>query len=317
MTSVPYFSADEVRAALPMPKAIAVMREAFRAMGEGRVTMPVRIPINTPGGVTFFMPGYIANDNGGQLAQKIVSVYRGNRERGLPVIHALITVIDTQTGAPKAILDGTFLTALRTGAVSGLATDYLAQRDARLLTIIGAGGQAEAQIAAVCAVRPIDEVRIISRSSSAAALALKLSAADHTRRYIDATGDREAAIRAADVIVTSTGSTEPLFNGAWVKPGAHVNAIGAYRHDMREIDATLLHRADVYVDQRDAALAEAGDLLIPHEAGEWSLDLVKGELSDLVLGRVPVDVTHVTVFKSCGLAVEDIAAASAVVDALT
>lgn len=316
MTSIPYISAAEVRSALPMAKAIDVMHDAFRALGEGRVSMPQRIPINTPGGVTFFMPGYVATDDGGQLAQKIVSVYGGNRSAGLPVIHALVTVLDPRTGAPKAILDGTYLTALRTGAVSGLATRYLARHDTHVLTIIGAGGQAASQIEAVCAVRPIQTVNIISRGDSAATLAARLSATDPSRRYVAANATREAALRVADVIVTSTASTSPLFDGAWVKEGAHVNAIGAYRPDMCEVDASLLRRSAVYVDQRAAALEEAGDLLIPSASGEWSMDSVRGDLAELVLGRVTADPQRTTLFKSCGLAVEDIAAAAAIVAAL-
>jgi ornithine cyclodeaminase len=315
MTQIPYLSADDVRAALPMPAAIAAMREAFVALGQGRVTMPVRIPINTRAGVTLFMPAFIDDGAAGQLGQKIVSVYPGNRTRGLPVINAIVTVVDTTTGRPCAILDGVYLTALRTGAVTGLATDLLAQDHASVLTLIGAGGQARCQIEAVCAVRPIKTVNIVSRGVSAAVLAAELQAADPSRRYLDATGAREAAVRAADVIVTSTGSCVPLFDGAWVGDGAHVNAIGAYRHDMREVDAVLLNRADVYVDQRDAALAEAGDLLIPDAAGEWPLSAVRGELSDLLLGRVAADRSRLTFFKSCGLAVEDIAAASAIMRA--
>lgn len=330
MSTIPYYTADDVRRALPMPRAIEVMRAAFCALGEGRVTMPVRIPLNVPDGVTLFMPAYIAPEDGaaqnaaaggapvkGQLGMKLVSVFTKNPARGLPVIHALVTVVDDQTGAPIALIDGTYLTRLRTGAVSGLATDFLAQPGAQVLTIIGAGGQAACQIEAVCAVRPITTVNIVSRGESAAQLAATLGAQDAGRRYHAVNNDLEGAIRAADVIVTSTGSRAPLFDGRWVKHGAHVNAIGAYRSDMREVGPELLNRADVYVDQRDAALEEAGDLLIPHGTGEWSMDAIKGELADLVLGRVVADRARTTFFKSCGLAVEDIAAAAAIVSALT
>jgi ornithine cyclodeaminase len=315
LSSIPYITADEVRAALPMPQAIEVMRTAFAALGQGRVTMPVRTGVRTPGGVSFFMPGYIADESGvgaGALAQKIVSVYPGNASRGLPVINALVTVLDAQTGAPRALIEGTYLTALRTGAVTGLATDLLAAPDAKELVIFGAGGQAEMQVRAVCAVRPIERVRIISRSNSTQMLIDRLTPGDPFRIFEDARGDVEAAVRGADVIVTVTGSTEPLFDGAWVRDGAHVNAVGAYRPDMREVDAALLNRAAVVVDQREAALHEAGDLLIPAAQGEWLLDRIAAELADLVLGRVHVDRAHITLFKSCGLALEDIAAAQAV-----
>ncbi len=187
MNTLPFYTVDDIKRALPMPRAIEAMRAAFRALGEGRVTMPVRLPINTPHGVTLFMPAFIDDGASGQLGQKIVSVYAGNRAKGMPVIHALVTVVDATTGVPTALLDGTYLTALRTGAVSGLATDYLATSDASVLTIIGAGGQAECQIAAVCAVRPITRVNIISRGASAQALVNRLAAADPTRAYAVAT----------------------------------------------------------------------------------------------------------------------------------
>lgn len=318
LSNIPYITADEVGAALPMPQAIEVMRAAFAALGQGRVIMPVRTGVRTPGGISFFMPGYIADESAasgvgaGALAQKIVSVYPGNVSRGLPVINALVTVLDAQTGAPRALIEGTYLTALRTGAVTGLATDLLAAPDAKELVIFGAGGQAEMQVRAVCAVRPIERVRIISRSNSTQMLIDRLTPGDPFRIFEDARGDVEAAVRGADVIVTVTGSTEPLFDGAWVRDGAHVNAVGAYRPDMREVDAALLNRAAVVVDQREAALHEAGDLLIPAAQGEWSLDRIAAELADLVLGRVHVDRAHITLFKSCGLALEDIAAAQAV-----
>jgi ornithine cyclodeaminase len=320
MPTLPFYTAEDIRRALPMPAAIDAMRAAFRALGQGRVTMPVRLPIDTQNGVTLFMPAFIddgADGGSGQLGQKIVSVYAGNRARGLPVIHALVTVVDAVTGQPKALLDGTYLTALRTGAVSGLATDLLARVDPRVLTIIGAGAQAPCQIEGVLAARPsITTVNIVSRGDSADALATALRANDARRDYVMANDTREQAVRAADIIVTSTGSREPLFDGSWVADGAHVNAIGAYRHDMREVDGALLSRSEVYVDQRAAAFEEAGDLLIADHAGEWSLSQVRGELSDLVLGRVAVDRSRLTFFKSCGLAVEDIAAAHAVVKAI-
>jgi alanine dehydrogenase len=309
----PYLTEVDIRHVLPMPAAIEAMRDAFAALGEGRVSMPVRLPVNTPHGVSLFMPASIAGRDGqpGQFGQKTVSVFAGNRERGLPVIHALVTLIDDVTGVPVALLDGTYLTALRTGAVSGLATDLLAKPDAAVMTMVGAGGQARTQIEAVCAVRPITRVNIVSRGNSAFALAAQLALADPSRQYVAMNGMLPEAIGMADVIATATQSTEPLFGAAWVKPGAHINAVGAYRHDMREIGADLLRTADVYVDDRSAALAEAGDLLVPHERGEWSLSDVRGALADLVLSQVVVNRGKTTVFKSCGLAIEDVAAAAA------
>jgi ornithine cyclodeaminase/alanine dehydrogenase-like protein (mu-crystallin family) len=304
-------SAADVRRALPMPAAIEAMRGAFLALDQGQVEMPVRLGLPVPEGIALFMPAFVASSGG--LGQKVVSVFGNNARHGLPTIHAIVTLLDAETGEPRALLEGTYLTALRTGAVSGLATDLLARDDARVLTIFGAGAQARAQIEAVCTARPIEEVRIISRGDSARSLAEQLQHEDPKRRYT-AARDPEEAVRAAGVIVTATSSATPVFDGEWVQPGTHVNAVGSYRPDMQEVDVTLLQRALVVVDQREAVLEEAGDLIVSLQAGEWSLDQLYGELGALVSGRLPVppEPQRITYFKSCGLAVEDVAAAQAV-----
>jgi ornithine cyclodeaminase/alanine dehydrogenase-like protein (mu-crystallin family) len=304
-------SAADVQRALPMPAAIEAMRGAFRALDQGEVVMPVRLGLPVPEGIALFMPAFIASSGG--LGQKMVSVFGNNARRELPMIHAIVTLFDAETGEPRALLEGTYLTALRTGAVSGLATDVLAREDARVLTIFGAGGQARAQIEAVCATRPIEEIHLVSLGDSARRLAEQLQEEDPARRY-SATRDREAVVRSADVIVTATSSATPVFDGAWVQPGTHVNAVGSYRPDMQEVDATLLRRALVIVDQREAALEEAGDLLVPMQAGEWAIEQLYGELGALVSGSltIPPGPERITYFKSCGLAMEDVAAAQAV-----
>jgi ornithine cyclodeaminase len=307
-------SAEEVRRALPMRAAIEAMRGAFRALHAGEVVMPVRFGLPTPDGITIFMPAFVRTTGG--LGQKVVSVYAGNPARGLPTIHALVTVYDPTTGQPRAVIEGTYLTALRTGAVTGLATELLAREEVRVLTVFGAGGQAPLQIEAVCTVRRIEEVRIVSRGPSARELAERLQREDTTRRYL-AVEDAETAVRDADIIVTVTTSERPVFDGAWVKPGAHVNGVGSYRPEMQEVDAALLQRALVVVDQREAALEEAGDLLVPMARGEWSFEQVYTELGALVTGEAkrPTDPAQITYFKSCGLAVEDVAAAQALLTA--
>lgn len=273
--------------------------------------MPVRLGLPTPDGLMLFMPALDGTTGG--MGQKVVSVFGGNAARGLPTIYALVTLYDASTGEPRALLEGSALTALRTGAVTGLATDLLARPDAQVLTLFGAGAQAPTQIEAVCAVRPIKEVFIVGRGASAEALAERLQADDPTRRYV-ATATREEAVRAAQVIVTVTTSRTPVFEGAWVEPGTHVNAVGSYRPDMQEVDATLLRRALVVVDQRAAALEEAGDLLMPLARGEWDLSGLYADLGEVVAGAValPADPQRISYFKSCGLAIEDVAAAQAV-----
>lgn len=314
---LPYYTADDIRAALPMTRAIEVMRQAFVALHAGQVTMPVRLGMPTPDGLSLFMPAHIAAgpELRASLGQKVVHIFTGNSARGLPTIHALVTLFKAETGEPRALLEGTFLTALRTGAVTGLATQLLANPNAHNLAIFGAGGQAALQIEAVCAVREIREVRIVSRGPGAATLAKQLQSRDQTRAYVSATGLAEQTAQWADVIVTSTTSSEPVLFGNWLKPGTHINAIGAYTPRMREVDTNLLNRAQVFVDNRDAALHEAGDLLIPIAAGEWHAKQIIADLGELASGArsVAYDPTRITFFKSNGLAVEDIAAASAVV----
>lgn len=307
-------SGEDVRRGLPMGAAIEAMRGAFRALHAGQVVMPVRFGLPTPDGTTIFMPAFIPATGG--LGQKVVSVYGGNAARGLPTIHALVTVFDATTGEPRAVMEGSYLTALRTGAVTGLATELLARKEARVLTVFGAGAQAPLQIEAVCAVRPIEEVRIVSRGASAARLAEQLQSEDGGRRYM-AEADAEAAVRAADVIVTVTTSERPVFDGAWVQPGTHVNGVGSYRPAMQEVDATLLQRALVVVDQRAAAMEEAGELIMAVERGEWRWEQVWAELGALATGAAsrPDDPVQITYFKSCGLAVEDVAAAQALLTA--
>lgn len=309
-----YLSGDDVARALPMPRAIAVMREAFRALGEGRVAMPVRIGLHTPRGVTLFMP---AHAEGVGLGQKTVSVFSANSEHGLPAIHALVTLFSPESGEPIAVMEGTRLTRIRTGAVTGLACDLLAAPDASVLTLFGAGGQAESQIEAVCSVRPIREVRILSRGRSADHLADRLAALDASRTYVSVDlSRRRHAVEDAEIMVTATTSHEPLMSGAWVRPGAFVAAIGAYRPDMREVDALLLNRSRVFVDQVEAAMAEAGDLLIPMARGEWTREQLTCDLGALVCGHPEArhDSDGVAFFKSCGLAVEDVCAGAAVLD---
>lgn len=304
-------SANDVRQALPMADAIEAMRGAFRALHDKEVSMPVRLALPTPAGIMLFMPAFNAGTGG--LGQKVVSVFGKNPERGLPTIHALVTMYDATTGLPLALLEGTYLTALRTAAVTGLGTDVLARQDSRVLTIFGAGAAAATQIEAVCTVRPIEQVWIISRSDSAQKLAVQLQQADPTRTY-QATTDREAATRAADVIITATSSFTPVFDGSWVEPGTHVNAVGSFRPDMQEIDSTLIKRAIVVVDEKEGALEEAGDLLVPMSKGEWEFGQLYAELSELVAGAVaiPQEEGQITYFKSCGLAIEDVAAGQAI-----
>lgn len=303
-------SANDVKQALPMAAAIEAMRGAFQALHHGKVVMPVRVGVNSQQGVTLIMPAF---DGGRGLGQKAVSVYGGNPAKGVPTIHALVTLFDAETGVPIAILEGTYLTRLRTGAVTGLAVDLLAKPDAKVLTIFGAGATAEGQIEGVLTARAIEQVNIVSRGSSASRLAERLQSEDGARRYM-AGRVREAAVREADIIVAATTSTTPVFEAEWVQAGTLVCGVGSYRPDMQEVPPGVIEQAAVVVDQREAAEEEAGDLLQPIAQGRWRWERLYAELGAVAAGAVSIPTTDLIYFKSCGLAIEDVAAGLAVLD---
>ncbi len=302
------FDAAATRAAIPMGELIDAVEAAYRDVAGGRDRSPLRSHAALEGGDLLVMPGIREGAAGSSL--KVVTVMPGNVDRGLPTIHAIVLWIDGATGEPRAAFDGATVTAMRTGAASGVATLLLARPDAHVLGLFGAGAQAAWQVTAVCAVRPIDEVRVYARDESrrsafAATLADDLEPAVAVRAMSDA----EAAVRGADVICAVTTATSPVFDAAWLEPGAHVNGIGAYRADMVELPPALFGRATVVaVDERRAALAEAGDILAAIDAGllDASRLVEIGTIRrDWVAGRDP---EAITAFKSVGLAAQDLAA---------
>jgi len=309
-------SRADVRRALPMRQAIEAMKRAFAQLSTGQADVPLRVPlqVNRHNGVTLFMPAYLAADD--QMAIKIVSVFNDNPAKGLPLIHALVVVVDATTGIPAAVMDGTYLTALRTGAASGAATDLLARQDARTAAIFGAGAQARTQLEAVCAVRPIREAWVYDVAPQQAA-----AYADEMSRYLSlpvrVAGTPAEAVHQADVICTATTSSSPVFDDADVRPGTHVNAVGAYTPHMQEVPVETVLRARVVIDHHEASLAEAGDLLIPLQRGLMTQAHIYAELGEIAAGRKPGRATpeEITLFKSVGVAVQDVAAASAVLEA--
>ncbi len=298
-------SRHDVEQVLTMPDAIAAVADAFRQLAAGAVTMPQRLatPVTPYNGIHLAMPAFVAGEPGA-LAIKVVTVFNDNPQRGEPTIQGVVLVHDPQTGKPLALMDAEHLTAMRTGAASGVATQHLARPDAATATIFGAGAQAITQLEALCAVRPIRRAFVFSREG-ADAYAARMS----TRLGIPVTvtTDTRAAVEAADVICTATNSTTPLFDGAWLRPGAHINAIGAYQRTMRELDTTTMLRSRVFVDGRQAALAEAGEIMIPYATGDYTPEQVAGEIGDVLLGRIAGRTTpeEITVFKTVGMAVQD------------
>ena len=309
-------SCEDVRRALPMRQAIEAMKGAFAQLSTGQADVPLRVALNVPRhhGVTLFMPAYLADDD--QMAIKIVSVFDDNPAQGLPLIHALVVVVDATTGRPAAVMDGTYLTALRTGAASGAATDLLAREETHVVAVFGAGAQGRTQLQAVCAVRPIQEAWIHDVAPErAAAYAAEMS--QQLSLPVRVAETPAEAVRQADVICTATTSTRPVFTDADVRAGTHVNAIGAYTPQMQEIPAETVLRAKVVIDHRKASLAEAGDLLSPLRQGLMTEDHIYAELGEIAAGLKPgrTSPEEVTLFKSVGVAVQDVAAASAVLEA--
>jgi ornithine cyclodeaminase/alanine dehydrogenase-like protein (mu-crystallin family) len=297
-----HLDAAALREALPWPVAIAALEEAFRT--EDPAAVPQRSHLDVPGGELLLMPAHGAAG----LGVKLVTLAPGNPGRGLPFIHGVYVLFDRDGLVPEAVLDGTALTAIRTAAVSALATDRLARADASRLVVFGAGAQARVHALAMRAVRPIEHVAVVGRTPErAAALVEELRA-----EGLDAEVAGPEAVADADVVCTCTPSATPLFDGAMLADGAHVNAIGAYRADLRELDdATLARAARVVVETRAAALKEAGDIVQAVAAGA----IAAAELVEL---RAVLDGTRgrgadgdVTVFKSVGLALEDLAVARA------
>ena len=309
-------SGKEVRQALPMRQAIEAMKSAFAQLSAGQADVPLRVALDVDrhNGVTLFMPGYLSGDD--QMAVKIVSVFDDNPAKGIPLIHALVVVVDATTGAPLAVMDGTYLTALRTGAASGAATDLLARQDARTVAIFGAGAQGRTQLEAVCAARSIEEAWVYDALEEQA----ETYAAEMSERLalpVRVAETASEAARQADVICTATTSCTPVFDDGDVRPGTHINGVGAYTPQMQEVPAETVLRARVVIDHHEASLAEAGDLLIPMGQGLMTEDHIYAELGEIAAGRKVGRETEgeITFFKSVGVAVQDVAAAGAVLDA--
>jgi ornithine cyclodeaminase/alanine dehydrogenase-like protein (mu-crystallin family) len=306
-------SADEIRQLVPMDRAIQLMKQVFIAYSDGATISPLRTPVNMPdgSGVVLFMPAFVPSTESGPAATgaKIVSVFTGNRDLGLPTINAIVVVVDPATGVPTGILEGASVTALRTGAVSGAATDLLARADAHNLAIMGAGAQAVTQAAAVCAARDIQQIRVFDLSQAMLeTFAERLSSWDvEAAGKVRIASTAREAVEAADVICTATTATKPVFQDDWLKPGVHINGIGAYTPEMQEIPDATMARALIVLDAVDAALHEAGDLIQAIGRGAITQDAVRIELGSIASGksRGRSSDTQVTFFKSVGNAIQD------------
>lgn len=298
-------TAEDVKAALPMDRAIEAVRSAFGQFSAGQAKVPLRSRFHTDKGVTLIMPAHLKQT--GEFALKVVSVYGKNPAKGLPTVAATVLVLDPETGRPLSFMDGDSLTALRTGAGGGLAADLLARKDAHRAVLFGAGVQARTQLLAAMTVRTLDEVTILDPVPAAAErLAAEVSSWDGAPA-VNLGADPAEAVAAADIIMAATTTTTPLFDGNLLKPGTHVTGVGSFTPDMQEIDAATVKRARVIVDSREACQAEAGDI-VKAEA------VIDAEIGDIVNGTCPgrENDTEITFFKSVGVACQDAAAAAAV-----
>jgi thiomorpholine-carboxylate dehydrogenase len=285
---------EQVRQHLRMADLIPAMEKALIDFSAGRVSQPIRsiISINPPGGFLGVMPALTPDG----LGLKAVTFYPSNAERGIPTHMATIFLVDPQTGTPLAIMDGRFITEMRTAAVSAAATRLLASPDAKILAILGSGVQARSHVEALRLVRSFEEIRVWSPTF------------EHAKQFAKEIGgtalSAEQAVRGADVVVTVTSSKTPVLMGAWLKTGCHVNAIGACRPDWRELDDEAMSNV-VFVDSRDGAMKESGDVIL-------SSARIYAELGEALAGKVSSRAGETTIFKSLGMAVEDVVAATLV-----
>ena len=302
-------SGGEVRRLVPMTDAIAAVRAAFVLTSQGRCELPMRVGFHDAS--LLVMLAEVAGSSGS--AVKLVTINPDNRDRGLPTIQSVVLWFDRATGVSQLLLDGTTVTALRTGAASGVATDLLARKEASVLALIGAGAQAMDQVLAVIAVRPIAEIRVMSRRrASADEFCDRLAGFVDLGVTVTSVADADTAVEGADVICCATPSTTALFRNQSVKDEAHINAIGAFRPSMCELPADLLQRASVIaVDQVKAALEEAGDLLQAIESRDITKDALV-EIGALLIAGAGERYSGPTVFKSVGIASQDWAIADLV-----
>lgn len=305
----------DIKKVFTMDDAIQADKDALAIYSRHEADIPLRtrLEVGDHEGVSLFMPGYVAGANA--LGAKILSVYPNNILKGLPALPATMILMNETTGEVCAIIDGTYLTKLRTGAVAGAGTDLLSRKDAEIFALIGAGGQAETQVEAILTVRNIREVRVFDRVEARATALVSRMTEDFAGKFptIFVQVDHpDAAVQGADIITCVTSSKTPVFDGRLVKEGAHINGIGSYTPDMQEIDEyTILNADKVYVDTRDGVLSESGDFISLMQKNKFSARDVTGELGEIILGQAPARASdeEITLFKSVGTGVLDLVTA--------
>ncbi|MEX2178878.1 MAG: ornithine cyclodeaminase family protein [Gemmatimonadaceae bacterium] len=307
----------DVEALLPMPKCIELMEDALESLARGEVVLPLRPVLRIPDTSNLFamMPAY--SSELGAIAAKLITVYPGNHDTGRSSHQGAVLLFNGEHGSLLAVMDAVAITAIRTAAVSGVATRLLAREETSTLAILGSGTQARSHVDAMLAVRPFKQVMVWSRDiNHARALAAELTVRHDVS--VDVANEPAAAVRAADVVCTVTAAREPVLRGEWLTPGCHINAVGASIPTARELDSAAVRRARLFVDRRESAMNEAGDLIIPMREGAITADHIVAEIGELLLGTPGRRTEHeITLFKSLGIAIEDLAAARYLYDRAT
>ena len=306
-------SEKQVRDLLDLDELIAALEQAHVQFSAGRVVMPVRLVVPLPeiqGRITS-MPAFMSE--GKALGIKIISYFRDNPGQGLPPILATISLYSAETGKLEVLMDGVYITAIRTACASAMATKALARPETPVLGVLGAGTQARTHIRALSRVRSIERVLIWSPTRTSA-IYVKEELEDEMGFPIQPQESAEAVVREADILTAVTDAAEPIFDAKWLKPGVHINAVGSHRPDAREMGSDTVRRATVVVDSIDAINTECGDILLAVKEGAVTSDHVRGEIGEVLAGAKPgrTREDEITLYKSVGIAAQDVAAASLV-----
>ncbi|SRR5581483_6501153 len=311
-------SAD-VRRALPMSEAIQAMKQAYASLSDRKADAPMRtrLPIPAHDALSLVMPAYVQAQTGEAFAVKVVSLFPQNPSHGLAYIQAAVLVFDPESGRALALLEGSSLTAIRTGAASGAAIDLLARKDSAVVAVFGAGAQGRTQLEAACTARKIQTAFVFDPNVDKAKRFAKEMAGTHSiPKDVRVAETAKDACEKADIICTATTSKTPVLEDKDLKPGTHISAVGAYTAEMQEIPAQTVLRAKVIVDSRAASLEEAGDIIQPLRAGLFDESHIHAEIGEIILGRKPGRQSNdeITFFKSVGIAVQDAMAAQVAIE---
>jgi ornithine cyclodeaminase len=314
-----FLTKEDIKKVFTMKDAIEAVKEAFSIYSRGKSVVPMRvnIGIHKHKGQTLYMPAYIEEMDSGGV--KIVSVFPQNIEKGMASVQATMVLVNEQTGQICAILDGTYLTQLRTGAAQGAATDILARKDSKVGMLFGTGGQAVSQLEAMLVARKLQCVYVYDINLQRAKQFCERMQQELAQygAQIQVTEDPNSVVSEADIITTVTTSKEPVFDGRLVKAGTHINGVGSYTPEMQELDEYIVQRADrIFVDSKEAVLSEAGDFIIPLKKGSINEDSINGELGEVVAGKLHgrSNEKQITLFKTVGIAVQDVVTAKKIYD---